>query len=403
MIKSHKIRLNPTTEQEIYFKKACGIARFTYNWVLGEWKKGRNNDKKKTIGELKAMLNHDKTALFPWMYEVTKCAPEYAIIDLQKAFANHFKNKKHFKFPTFKAKKRDPMRFGVDNCNYSVEKHNLIIAKMDEPVNMAEELRFLGKLIACRVSYKAGHWYAAITVDTTLQNPPLKLGSGTPPATENTLGIDLGVKTLVTLSNGQKFENQKFLEQAYRKVAHLQRKLSRSKKGGKNREKVVLKLGKAHEKVSDLRGDFYHKMVNEILDIGFDLIGVEDLNVKGMMKNHKLARCIADASFCEFMRILTYKAAQRGTAVVEVGRYYPSSQICFACKHQYKELTLDMREWTCPKCGTHHDRDENASKNIRDEPVRLFLHNLLVAQEQSLKEIELCRGSGHIETLNACG
>ena len=162
-------------------------------------------------------------------------------------------------------------------------------------------------------------------------------------------------------------------------------------------------MGKAYEKVTDLRGDYYHKMVNKILGYGFDLIAVEDLNVQGMMKNHKLARHLADATFSEFKRILNYKAAQSGMVVVEVGRFYPSSQICYECKHQYKELTLAEREWTCPKCGTHHDRDENASRNIRDEAVRLFLQNLLVAQEQSLKEIELRRGSGHIETLNACG
>jgi transposase len=122
-----------------------------------------------------------------------------------------------------------------------------------------------------------------------------------------------------------------------------------------------------------------------------------------MMKNHKLARYLADATFSEFKRILNYKAAQRGTAVVEVGRFYPSSQICHDCKHQYKELTLAEREWTCPKCGTHHERDENASRNIRDEAVRLFLQNLLIAKKQSVKKGELRRGSGHNETLNACG
>jgi putative transposase len=401
MIKSHKIRLNPTAEQETYFKKACGTARFTYNWMLGEWKKSRNNDDKKAIGELKAILNHEKAELFPWMYEVTKCAAEYAIIDLKKAFSNYYKNRKHFKFPKFKAKKREPMRFGIDNCNFSVDKHNLTIAKMELPVNMAEEVRFYGKVMSCRISYQAGHWYAAIAVDSTLQNPPLKLDGGMPPTEKKALGIDLGVKTLATLSTGQKFENQKFLEQAQRKVAHLQRKFARSQPGGKNREKVVLELGRAYEKVSNLRDNLYHKIVNKILDGGYDLIGVEDLNVSGMMKNHKLARCIADAAFSEFKRILNYKAAQKGVAVVEVGRFYPSSQICNDCKYQYKELTLAEREWSCPNCGVHHDRDENAAKNIKEESIRLFLQSVMAleAQKQSLPD---CRGSGLTETLNAC-
>ena len=161
-------------------------------------------------------------------------------------------------------------------------------------------------------------------------------------------------------------------------------------------------MGKAYEKVSDLRGDYYHKMVNKILGCDFDLIAVEDLNVKGMMKNHELARHLADTTFSEFKRILNYKAAQSGMVVVEVGRFYPSSQICYECKHQYKELTLGEQEWTFPKCGTHHDRDENASRNIRDEAVRLFSQNLLAVQKQSVNKSELRRGSGHIETLNAC-
>ncbi len=206
-----------------------------------------------------------------------------------------------------------------------------------------------------------------------------------PPSKEKTLGIDLGVKMLATLSDGRKFENQKFLEQAHREVARLQRKLARSQKAGKNYEKVVLKQQKAYEKVTLLRENYYHIIANVILDGKYKLVGLEDLNVKGMVKNHRVARVISDVAFSEFKRILTYKAPQHGIAIVEVGRIFPSSQICNDCNYQFKELTLTMLKWNCPKCGVHHDRDNNASLNIRDESIQLFLTKMLVAKVQSLQ------------------
>ena len=225
--------------------------------------------------------------------------------------------------------------------------------------------------MACRISYKAGHWYASISVKINHTNPPLKIEK-IDTTKEKTLGIDLGIKTLATLSDGRKFENQKLLEKSHKKVARLQRKLARRKIGGKNLGKVVLKLGKAYENVSNLRGELYHQTVNAIVDGDYDVIGIENLNVAGIMKNHKLARAIADASFGEFIRILKYKAEPRGISVVEVGRFYPSTQICNDCKFQNKELTLIDREWTCPNCGKPHDRVENASFNLRDKAIHMI-------------------------------
>ena len=383
MFITHKICLNPTAEQETYFKKASGIARFTYNWALGEWKKSRNDGKKKSLKELKNSLNENKKEAFPWMYEVTKCAAEYSFQDLQKAFNNYYKNKRHFKFPIFKTKKRSPMKFGVDNCNFSVSGHELTLPKMEKAVNMAEELRFEGKWMACRISHKAGHWYAAITVEVERENKPTKLNGGVPPK-EKTIGIDLGIKTLATLSNGQKFENQKHLGHAQQKVKRLNRKLSRSKPDGKNREKVVLALSKGYERVTNLRTNRYYNLVTEILKGDYDLIGVENLNVQGMLKNRRLARQIADVAFGTFKQILTYKAAQLGVTVIEVGRFYPSTQICNECHYQNKALTLSDREWDCPQCGKHHDRDVNAAINIAEEAVRLYLKGVADAQKQSV-------------------
>jgi putative transposase len=375
MLVAHKIRLNPTTDQETYFKKASGIAR-----------KSRNNGKKKSLKEIKNSLNANKKGSFPWMYEVTKCAAEYSFLDLQKAFNNYYKNKRHFKFPTFKTKKRSPMKFGVDNCNFSVCGHELTLPKIEKTVNMAEKLRFEGKLMACRISYKAGHWYATITVEVERENKPAKLNGGVP-LKEKTIGIDLGIKTLATLSNGQKFENQKHLGHAQQKVKRLNRKLSRSKPGGKNREKVVLALSKAYERVTNLRTNQYYNVVTEILKGDYELIGVENLNVQGMLRNRKLAKQIADVAFGTFKQILTYKAERLGVTVIEVGRFYPSTQICHDCHYQNKALILSYREWACPQCGKHQDRDVNAAINIDEEAVRLYLKGVADAQKQSVTAV----------------
>ena len=388
MLRAHKIKLNPTPEQEVYFRKACGIARFTYNWALDTWCKNRNKpkDDRKSVTESKNDFNEIKGKKFPWIYEVTKCAPEYAFMDLNKAMSNHFKNPKKFKFPKYKTKKRSKMAFGVDNDNFAIHFHRLHLAKMNEPVNMAEELRLYGKLMSCRISYKAGHWYASITVDDCKPKTPKKLGDGVP-SKEKSIGIDLGIKTLAVLSDGRTFENQKHIGHALKKVRRLNRKLSRSQIGSNNHEKVVLELAKAYEKVTNLRNDQYHKAVNAILSTHTDLIGLENLNVKGMMKNKKLSRQFADVAFTTFKHILTYKAEYLGIAVVDVGRFYPSSQLCNDCKYQYKELTLADREWDCPNCGKHHDRDGNASKNIKDEAMRLYVKGIVDAEEKQQKTV----------------
>jgi putative transposase len=290
----------------------------------------------------KVDLNTIKREKYPWMYEVTKCAAEYAFIDLNQAITNHFKNPKHFGFPKPKTKKNSPLKFGISNDHFGVEGHNLFFAKMDAPVNLAEELRFVGRLMACRISFTAGHWYASIIVEVEKENKPKKLVEEKP-AEGKALGIDLGIKTLATLSNGQKFENQKHLGQAQPLLRRLNRKLSRSQRFSHNHEKVVLKLGRAYAKVTNLRTDQYYKTVGEILKGDFDLIGLENLNVKGMLKNKKLARQFADVAFSTFKRILIFKAEALGVTVIDVGRFYPSSQICHACKYQYHELTLAER------------------------------------------------------------
>ena len=197
--------------------------------------------------------------------------------------------------------------------------------------------------MACRISYKAGHWYASITVEVEKENKPPKI-TGKSPTEIKAVGIDLGIKTLATLSNGQMFENQKHLEHALKHVRRLNRKLSRSERFSKNHDQEVLELGRAYQKVTNLRTDQYYKMVGEILKGDYDLIGLENLNMKGMMKNKKLAKQLSDVSFSTFKWILTYKAESLGITVIEVGRFYPSSQICNDCKDQYHALTLADRE-----------------------------------------------------------
>ncbi len=375
MKRAHVIRLNPTREQEVYFRRACGVARHAYNWALARWKEARTEGKRVNTRDLKREYNQIKGEQFPWVYEVTKCAPEQAFADLGQAFVNYWRMKedqtqptlRHPRkdgeeagFPHFKSKKRDRLSFYLANDKFSVHGHTLRVPKLGE-VNMTEELRFAGKIMSATIFSRAGWWFVSVSVEIEHE---------TPTHTGGTVGIDLGIKTLATCSDGVVFENQRHYRCGLGRIRGLSKGLSRKVEGSQNWGKHARKLAKAHYRVACQRQDTLHKLTTHVTRT-HALIGLEDLNAKGMLANHCLAQAVSDASFFEVQRQLLYKAGQYGGYVQLVSRWYPSSKTCHTCGWIKQDLALEDRVWVCQQCGVVNERDLNASLNLRDEALRL--------------------------------
>jgi putative transposase len=374
MIKAHKIRLNPTPEQEDYFKRAAGCARLAYNWALAEWRREYEAGGKPSALDLKKRFNEIKAEQFPFVKEVTKCATEQAFADVGAAFANFLTRLKkggEAGYPKFKSKNRSTPSFYLANDKITFAEHTVYIPKLGW-VNMAESLRLEGKVMGARVRCRAGQWWIAVAVE--MEKPP-------PQEKQSTVGVDVGITNLGVTSDGRVFENQEYLRQSLSRLSGLGRALARKEAGSRNFEKAKVKLQRAHYQVACQRDDAIHKMTTELCRNNA-MIGIEDLNVKGMMRNRHLSRSLSDAAFGEIHRQLNYKAEWFGSVVQPVDRFFPSSQLCSACGERKTELTLAEREWQCEACGAHHDRDLNAAINIRDEALRRL-------------------GSGYVESLNS--
>ncbi len=271
----------------------------------------------------------------------------------------------------FKSKKRDRLSFYLNNDKFSVDGHTLHVPKLGA-VNMTEALRFAGKIMNAVISYRAGWWFVSIAVEVKHEVPTHRGGA---------VGIDLGIKTLATLSSGVVFENQKHYRQNLGRIKGLSKGLSRKVEGSQNWWKNSKKLAKAHYRVACQRQDMLHKMTTYVART-YALVGLEDLNTKGMQALHCLAQAVSDASFFEVKRQLLYKTEQYGGYVQLVSRWYPSSKTCHACGWIKEDLTLADRVWTCEQCGMVHERDFNASLNIRDEALRLVTDVPVVASSE---------------------
>jgi putative transposase len=280
-----------------------------------------------------------------------------AIMQLGRAFQNFFAGRS--RYPRFRRKGQDD-RFTLTNDLFRVEGQHIRIPRLGW-VRMREALRFTGRIVSATVTRVANHWYVSITVETS--------GLPAPPAeNQGTVGIDLGVKALATLSTGESFEGPKALRTLLMRLCRLSRALSRKVKGSRNRAKAKLKLAKLHARIANIRRDSLHQLSTRITR-RFHTIGIEDLNVKGMLRNRHLARAIADMGFSELRRQLEYKAAWRGGQVVLVDRWFPSSKLCSGCGYRLEALGLDVRQWTCPACEVSHDRDINAAINLENMAV----------------------------------
>jgi len=362
--RAYKIRLYPNKSQRIFFNKSFGCCRVIYNEMLYElqnaYKNGTVLNKCDLFKKIKSKYN--------WMKNSDSQGLCNTYQDLNSAYNNFFS--KRSKFPKFK-KKKDKNSYRNGMMQKTIEK--LIPSKNHIRIPKAGIIEFrenydFSKLNILKIynltieRSKTNKYYCSICVDVDL------------PEYEHTgevIGIDLGIKDLVIDSNGNKYSNPKYQDKAEKKIKHLNRLYSKKTKGSKNQEKARLKLAIAHEKLGNKRKDNLHKITTKLIKEN-DVICIENLNVKGMSKNHHLAKAIQDASFGTLVGMLKYKAAWHNRQIIEIGRYYPSSKICHCCGHKMDYMGLEIRNWSCPNCSTKHDRDINAAINIKNEGLRLL-------------------------------
>lgn len=364
MLIAHRIALDLNNVQATYMARAAGTARFAYNWALAEWQsqyeawKLDSSQPKPTQAALRRQLNSIKRERFPWMLEVTKNAPQMAIIQLGQAFQNFFAGRS--KYPQLR-KKGVHDRFTLTNDQFNIDGCRMRIPNLGW-VRMRESLRFAGNIMSATVSRVADRWFVSITVDAEDDSHLPKAEN------QGAVGVDLGVSALATLSTGETITGAKSHKALLARLQRLSRSLSRKQKGSEKRKKAKGKLAKLHARIAAIRSDALHQLTTS-LTRRFHIIGIEDLNVRGMVKNRHLARAIADMGFFELRRQLEYKAAMRGGQVVVADRFYPSSKTCSSCGHKLEELSLSVRQWTCPGCATCHDRDVNAAINLKNMAV----------------------------------
>ncbi|RBR30237.1 IS200/IS605 family element RNA-guided endonuclease TnpB [Enterococcus cecorum] len=373
-LKAYKFRIYPTEEQEIFFAKTFGCVRKVYNLMLNDRKKAyeevKNDPSKKMTFPTPAKYKKE----FPFLKEVDSLALANAQLHLDKAYKNFFRDKS-VGFPRFKSKKNPVQSYTTNNQNGTValiDSKFIKIPKLKSLVRIKFHRQPKGMIKSATISrHASGKYYISLLCKEEINELP---------KTNSAIGIDLGITDFAILSDGQKIDNNRFTSKMEKKLKREQRKLSKrallaKNKGiplseAKNYQKQKRKVARLHEKVMNQRTDFLNKLSTEIIK-NHDIICIEDLNVKGMLRNHKLARSISDVSWSSFVAKLQYKADWYGREIIKVDTWFPSSQICSECGHKDGNKSLDIREWTCPICHTHHDRDINASINILTEGLRI--------------------------------
>ena len=377
MLRAIKVRLYPNKEQEQKINKTLGCYRFVYNHMLA-LKQQEYNENKKSLG-LKELSRYfygtlRKDEQYAFLKEENAYVIEQAIRQMLTAYNNFFKQ--HKGFPKFKSKKDKQsalFRIGAISKRNTFETRHITLTQPLKNIKFRCSDLYLKRLQkysknirrATLSKSKSGNYFLSILVE--MEDSELKKFEHT----DKQVGIDIGVKDFVITSDGDVFENKHFLKNEEKKIVRLSRQLSRKVKGSNNSDKQRIKIAKLYEKIVNKKEAYIHYVVNELLS-HYDSIFMEDLNVNGMVKNHHLAKAISEVGFSRLKQVLTNKALVNDKQVEFVGRFYPSSKTCSVCGYKKQDLTLKDREWTCPKCGTRHDRDINAAVNILLEGKRML-------------------------------
>ena len=374
--RAYKYRLYPNKQQEVLLAKHFGCCRFIYNYALDKKVKAYQKDKTNLSRfDIQASLpKMKKSEEYKWLSEVNSLSLQAALANLDSAFVKFFREKKGF--PNFKSKKASKQSFSIpQNTRVKFDEGRVYIPKFRQGIKTRFHRKFEGLVKTSVITRTStGKYYISILVEVNEVDATPK------PISENkAVGIDLGIKTFAVLSDGTEIQNHKYLKCSIKKVKRLQRSLSKKAKGSKNRERARLKLARAHERVSNQRNDFLHKVTHDLVS-QYDTICLETLTASNMVKNHHLAQALEDIAIHRFNTLLEYKAKENGVNILRIGRFEPSSKMC-TCGYINHNLTLSMRRWTCPACGATHDRDLLAANNIK----RFAFHNIHTAGTAGIK------------------
>ena len=361
MLKSYKYKIKPDEEQKVLLNKHFGAIRFSYNYFLNE-RKVEYETNKQTLNyndNSAALTKLKKQEEFKWLKEINSQSLQHSLKGLDDAYNSFFK--KRTGFPKFKSK-HNKNSFKVLQCVRVIDS-KLIIPKFKDPIKIIQDRKFKGEIRQCTLSKTTtNEFFVSILVETDHKKFE---------KTRKLIGIDLGIKDFVITSDGFKYKNNRYTKTYAKKLKENQQHLSRKVKGSNRYNKQKLKVATIHKKITNSRIDNLHKVSTELIK-KYDTIFLEDLNIKGMIKNHKLAKHISDASWSKFISMLEYKALWNDKEIIKIDRFFPSSKQCNSCGYINQNLKLDIREWTCPSCKTKLDRDLNASKNILKEGIKII-------------------------------